>query len=345
MAALLGSGATFARGEGNFSIVLDAGPTLAANPQAVAAFDRAADEWSSHITSAFPVTIYIAADFSNTLDGQTIAQTTLNATDLSFDRVRSAITAQAKPDAPAMGLLPTSSTIQVHTAVANTFDRDQIFIQSANQKVLGLMPGTSTGPDGTVQFNGNFAFDYNGTTIQKGETDFQSAAAHEIGHVLGFDSSVDDFDGNLNGYFDLMPLDLYRFSASSAPTTLAGFTTAVRDLDPRDPAVTTDTQYTYAMSSGTIHGDGNGASHWKADELNNNYYIGVMDPTLGTSQIDPVTSADLRALELIGYDATPEPAGSLVLCGIVVMGLLARRREGRSQPTSVRKLLREHSGR
>jgi hypothetical protein len=59
-------------------------------------------------------------------------------------------------------------------------------------------------------------------------------------------------------------------------------------------------------------------------------YIGVMDPTLPlTDAVESVASADVRALNLIGYDVTDrtgEP-GTAVLFGLGACALWLRRRK------------------
>jgi hypothetical protein len=84
------------------------------------------------------------------------------------------------------------------------------------------------------------------------------------------------------------------------------------------------------MSTGYYTGDGRQASHWKADELTG-IYIGQMDPTIAYIQIDPITFADTRALEMIGWDLAdvPEPA-TFVLFGAGLAVLAFRRKLVRS---------------
>ena len=55
------------------------------------------------------------------------------------------------------------------------------------------------------------------------------------------------------------------------------------------------------MSTGKQTGDGRQASHWKDDGLTG-VFIGLMDPTLPAATVETVGPADLRALDLIGWD-------------------------------------------
>jgi hypothetical protein len=97
---------------------------------------------------------------------------------------------------------------------------------------------------------------------------------------------------------------------------------------PGATAFTSDTVAQYSMSTGLSQGDGRQASHWKDDGLTSTY-IGVMDPTLGTGVRNSITAADIRALELIGYDvAAPEPGTGMLLAGALVIAGFVKRRLG-----------------
>src|SRR6185503_12844566 len=56
-----------------------------------------------------------------------------------------------------------------------------------------------------------------------------------------------------------------------------------------------------------IGGDGNQASHWKADEQSGNF-IGVMDPTIARGQRYAMTVNDQAAIDNFGYTITAPPA-------------------------------------
>jgi hypothetical protein len=224
--------------------------------------------------------------------------------------------------------------------VTFNFDSQHIGILRANQKALGILgpsDPTYNSPDGIIQFNTHFAFDYRGNVVDPSKMDFQTVAAHEIGHVLGFTSDVDDFDFNISSATsltdDLTTLDMFRFNANELPTA-ANFATATRELRPGQASFTYDLTNKYAMSTGALTGDGHQASHWQDDTDANGVQvrplIGIMDPTLNFGTIESVQASDLRAMELIGYDtgpaAVPEP-GCLALIGFASIALLKRRRK------------------
>jgi hypothetical protein len=159
-------------------------------------------------------------------------------------------------------------------------------------------------------------------------------ATHEIGHALGFISAVDDVDltlhnGTTSGAITFSTLDLYRFSAANLPTDASSFTLNPRDLVPGGTAYLSDTQMNQLLSTGVFNGDGRQASHWKDDSLTGNL-IGIMDPTLGSQVTESISAADIRAMELIGYDlaivAAPEPATFALMGGAFLMLITVRRR-------------------
>ena len=75
-----------------------------------------------------------------------------------------------------------------------------------------------------------------------------------------------------------------------------------------------DNEYELSTARGDrTGGDGQQASHWRADEISGRY-IGIMDPTLAAGDREEITAADVRALELFGYsvDRTPSTASAQV---------------------------------
>lgn len=317
-----------------FTIQINPGAGLVSNSAALAAFQRAASEWSSRIAN--DTTVYVDADLSNAFINPNIiggaSPTTYapDVSDINLDYnsvVRPSLVAHGAATGNAiLGYLPTTLAGMATAPVGSTILSDTVGILRANQRVLGLLGASDTRPDGVITFNSAFSFDYDrfdSDGVAAGMMDFQTVAAHELGHILGFLSDVDEFDAGYS-MTNLTTLDLFRFAADGSPSTPAEFESAVREMRPGVEAVLSDTVNTYAFSTGTFQGDGGQASHWKDDGVTG-LLIGMMDPNLGFGTYRTVTSADLRALELIGYTIVPEPGRTLLLL-IGGGALLVRRR-------------------
>jgi hypothetical protein len=329
-----------ARATGLFQINLIPGPGLASNPDALAAFQRAAGEWEAAISN--PIKVNITADLGAFSDPRIIGATgygdeNLN---LNYTTVRDAMAARSvRPGNAVLAHLPTSAELSVNVPPGAELNylTGTIGILRANQKALGIIPNALTDNivDGEITFNPAFSFDYDSRDgVDPSKVDFQTAAAHEIGHVLGFVSDTDDYDNFGPIPDNVTALDLFRFNKANKPTTFEQFKLLPRELRPGQAAVTSDTVNEYDMSTGAIDGDGNQASHWKDDFLfdGTNFIIGpligIMDPSLPDGQFENVGPADLRAMELIGYD-TPEPGTMLLLAPLGALTLLRRHRRSR----------------
>jgi len=196
-----------------------------------------------------------------------------------------------------------------------------IFGTQANLKALGYTG--FTGPDASVEFNTKFAFDYDRSDgIDSLEMDFVGVAAHEIGHALGFVSSV---DSNLwyyqnYGYDNALPpsiLDLYRHTDEHGAGEID------ISYDGSDGWFSYDTALIIDMSDGGLGSDGRQASHW-ADYSE----LGMMDPTASYGELLDLTYNDILAFDVVGYDviSTPGPASMLLLgSGLVVLAGFRRK--------------------
>lgn len=327
-----------ARAVGLFDIHLNPGPGLQANPAALAAFERAAQDWETRISS--PIRVNIDADLVGLGSPTTIGQTNLFVEDFNpnkpYTQVRDAMAARsARPGNAILAFLPTTAFVKAIVPDGRAFDATTLGLVRANQKALGIIPngGVDTAVDAEITFNSNFAFAYDRATLNGSNVDFQTVVTHELGHALGFISDVDDFDNNTDLPSDnLTTLDLFRFNAGAVPTTPQQFRDLARELRPGEDSVTSDASVRYPMSTGANFGDGHQASHWQDDfafigpgVFITRPLIGVMDPTLDNGTVEEISAADLRAFELIGYDTVPEP-GTAGVFVIVVGGLLFRRR-------------------
>jgi hypothetical protein len=297
-----------------FTIVIVPGPGLTANPAALAAFEAAADAWEARFTD--PITVIVNADIASLGPG-IIGSASAPALSAGYNTIRNSMVADANSSASVSDniatSLPTATQFAGSLPVGFGFNGN-IFATKANLKALGftgLDAIAGTPSDGNIIFSSNFSFDYDRSDgVSAGQIDFQTVATHEIGHLLGFTSVVDEIDSVLPGTsssIEPTPLDLFRFSSSDVPTTPATFTTAARSFVPGHIAVTSDTVTSQLMSTGVGSGDGRQASHWK-DDLLTSVLIGIMDPTLSSAAVIDVNETDRHTFDLIGYDVVPNTA-------------------------------------
>jgi hypothetical protein len=292
------------------SVDLTFGPGLTGNIPAQQAFTRAAARWSAVL--ADPVTLNITVDYESL--GAGILGST-NATMLwgGYSEVRDLVANGADSGSSREGLLPQLPTISQYSMYVPsnvpTWGGNASITQ-ANYLALGgyhLVPS-----DGSITFTSNYSWDFDPSDgISPGTFDFEGAAMHEMGHVLGFTSEVDTVDYYLgqNQTVDPYPtpLDFFRFQTSDLGAGF-NFTTT-----PRVMATGGSQSFYYGdgsipMSTGVYTGDGRQASHWK-DDMN----LGIMDPTAAPGEVLSISQNDLIAMDLIGWQVVPEPSAMILL--------------------------------
>jgi len=315
-------------------IIIVPGAGLAANAPALAAWNRAANQWGSRLSD--PTLVTVNADmvaFSDpSILGATSSVTIVGA---GYNAWRGAIVADAADEADdaIVASLPTAAQFSALVPAGFSLINDMA-VTKANFKALGAFGLNADAlfgvSDGQINFNQAFGWDYdNSDGVGAGLYDFETVAIHEIGHLLGFVSVVDTIDfflGRATGSVRLNPLDLFRFRTSNMPVNAATFTTTPRSIEPGVDASFSDVNDQWRFSTGGFNGDGRQASHWKDDAITA-LFVGVMDPTLAAGVIEPIMPSDLRALDVIGWDlaSVPEP-GVLLLVATGIVGLRARRK-------------------
>ncbi|RYG25958.1 PEP-CTERM sorting domain-containing protein [bacterium] len=327
-----GGGAFSAAFAGPFSINIVPNATLSANPTALAAFNRAADRWEAIFID--PVSVQIDAGLA-ALGAGVLGSTSSVHLSSSFTTLRNQMVVDAADEGASNAIiasLPTSATFTAVVPGGYSLSSDMVATK-ANLKALGFggLDAAFGASDASITFNTGFAFDFdNSDGVGAGLFDFETVALHEIGHALGFISAVDDVDvrlaANTPGAINMNPLDLFRFQnnvAGNDPANAGDFATMPRYLVTGGDSIFDDGTTEYRFSTGRLTGDGQQASHWK-----DNLGLGTMDPTLGAGELFDISTADMRAFDLIGYDlaAVPEP-GTMVALGVGVAAFLRRRKK------------------
>lgn len=260
----------------DLNIVINAGAGLAGNAAALAAFNRAAQQWAGLFTDG--TTITINANLANLGGGTVIGAASTVLLSVGHDTMRAALQASADGDDGIVASLPTAAQFTATLPGGFGLTGNILGTKAALKAVggFGNLDGTFGATDATLTFNTQFAFDFdNSNGVSPGLVDFETVAAHEIGHALGFASVVDSVDQLVNNgqAANVSPflLDFFRFANGTAndPSNAASFTTATRFLSPGGSPITDfitavgAEAVENAMSTGAFTGDGRQASHWK----------------------------------------------------------------------------------
>lgn len=285
-------------------------------PQAKAAFQRAAAKWEAIINT--PITVVMDVDFGTTRFGTPYPSGVLGSTGTQPIQV-------SGPDAYTFlreSLLEVSATAQ-QTAVYNALPTNALPTElgattnfsgpSANLRALGIIDPIANPPaeqipgnPPSIGFNSNFAFDFDPSDgIDVDKFDFDSTAVHEIGHALGFSTSMGIREINQAGAINaaLAPTmwDLFRFRPGGLVFNSIGTRQRVMVAGGEQTFFVGGDEFGMATGTPTAtNGDGNQGSHWK-DFEQTGAYVGIMDPTGARGERLDLTAADLIALNHFGY--------------------------------------------
>ncbi|MBE9033402.1 NF038122 family metalloprotease [filamentous cyanobacterium LEGE 11480] len=200
-----------------------------------------------------------------------------------------------------------------------TREISELKLTNANAKALGLNTNGSN-LDGYILMSSTAPWSYDFTRSQPvaaNQLDYLSTAIHEVGHVIGFTSGIDDpgwlnvysafYGGNMDYYGEVisqranqaMPLDFFRYNwerSTGNPDLSFGWYGGAKYLS-LDGGVSGVATFSHGVDQGS-GGDGEQASHWYGNEYNR----GIMQPVLSLGERKEIDWRDTRAFDAIGWD-------------------------------------------
>ena len=291
-------------------------------------FEMAGEIWSSYLSDDVTINIYVES--TNELPEDVIgAALPGKKKKEKFEKVKGALAddATSTDDQLAVANLPAEDKEFGILVDGQELDKTKEFrLTNANAKSLGLLNEEQDKLDGYILVNdltsnSDIAWDYDplrSDGIQGNEVDFLSVAMHEIGHILGFVSGIDD-DEWLNVLTEseeedkeikdkdfkfASTLDLYRYSDSSPSSGEIDLSVGGNPYFSIDGGNTNLGSFANGEYT-QFGGDGYQASHWEQNSSQ-----GVMDPILPVGQRRDISNLDLTAMDVIGWDINTAPSSS-----------------------------------
>ncbi|MDH4210903.1 MAG: NF038122 family metalloprotease [candidate division WOR-3 bacterium] len=214
----------------------------------------------------------------------------------SYSITRASLIADMDADDSIQLQLPPDNTIPVRYtyATSTVTNEDRVyFLVATYNAVIGSFPSLAA----QITFSSNFTWDYTPSDGVYGMC-FQSVAAHEVGHVLGFVSNADGYAQDIDA------LDMYRFQDSDGtgnynPDTWYDFQTTARmvDISGGNDDVNSDMiEVEYQMSDGEPYQ----ASHFSQYNVN-----AIMQPAIGSGETfypNFFRAPDRNMFDAIGWD-------------------------------------------
>ncbi|ACK70189.1 conserved hypothetical protein [Gloeothece citriformis PCC 7424] len=297
----------------NFNITYAPGTTQ----QQIEGVELAAGIWSSYLKDDITVNFHFEITNqqlgTNILGGATPALShNINYLDFKTNALAEAVASGQNLFLPGNSSNTFSQLLQDGSI---THNNSQVMLTNANAKALGLNFNSNTTLDGYIQLSSsvNWDYNYNSQTLGNTQFDFVSAVLHEIGHSLGFISSLDTANISDNSQNQPTALDLLRYSSESAAVGAIDFSVGNNpyfsidggqtpfgyDLNGDNIIDSTEQAYLAQGENTSLGGDGFQAGHWRRSYNN---ILGVMDPVLSPGKVRQISQLDLALLDYIGWN-------------------------------------------
>jgi hypothetical protein len=266
--------------------------------QIQATINQAINFYKTNFTDNLSVNITFKIDESIVL-----GQSNTAIADISYTNFRSALASHATTanDTLALSLLPVQTANPVN-------GNNNVTLSSANLRALGF--NVNPPSDGTVSLKTSIMNLQHGVVTDPAKFDLYAVAAHEINEVLGLGSALDHGSGS---GITARPMDMWRYDQTGARSfTQSGSGQAYFSLD-------SHTQIVRFNQDGTgDYGD------WYSPLGHTPARVQDAFATAGVS-VD-MSSAEVTALDVIGFTPVPEPAVTFGAAAAVAGWVGVRRR-------------------
>lgn len=319
-------------------------------------FEMAGEFWSQHLGDNISINIFVEITDKlpeNVLGGALPAMEAAQSYRSFRDHLK--MDMLSGEDLVAVANLPGStefaSIVNSATASGNIdysekylkYNNSQLNLTRANSKAVGLLndpnselingesrldgyillsdlSNLSVNQDNDLNNDLQWHYDFDSSIIPENTLDFLSVALHEIGHVLGFVSGVDDVGNsgtNNNNFMTLSTIsllnqsrelgtstsvDLFRYSSGSSAVGAIDMSVGGSAFFSFDRGKTVEADFATGQDT-TIGGDGHQASHWKYKQ---GQPLGIMAPLLSAGQKRQISALDIKMFDVIGYNVNTE---------------------------------------
>jgi len=271
--------------------------------QQIIGFEMAGEIWSQYLTDEVSLSIHV--EMLDLPDYALGGATPAFVANQNYDEFLGKVEDDILSGEDAISFANLQPGISYDRMLDSSIDQgnEHIMLTNANAKALGIEASQDYGSlDVAIQIDSNAPWSYDflrNNSPDPNQYDFLSVAMHEIGHGLGFISGVDT-----NSYIaNSTSLDMFRYSQPSFNQGISDFSFGTEAYFSIDGGQTSIAEFSRGQSSpdNVEAGYNYQASHW-AD----NQDVGILNPTISQGEFVTISTTDLLAMDVIGWDINPD---------------------------------------